>query len=242
MIAFKDLISRVDSTWLQEQVGEMAVHVMQAFEVRGGSIGELRRVFFSIVNPYDLLSDVTRRASLFDFMRNEEATELCKTLGLDDAPSPFVSLSLLQMNRGSEKFGACCTFLGLPQENRIPKSETLASTRINVRYGLFEHQRLAVQGVQKFLQSKPKRVVLHMPTGAGKTRMAMHLVCQHLIAHPNTVVVWLANSEELCEQAAEEFQEAWSFLGNRSLDVYRFWGTRHLDLSSVVDVLMHLAN
>lgn len=235
MIAFKDLISRVDSTWLQEQVGEMAVHVMQAFEVRGGSIGELRRVFFSIVNPYDLLSDVTRRASLFDFMRNEEATELCKTLGLDDAPSPFVSLSLLQMNRGSEKFGACCTFLGLPQENRIPKSETLASTRINVRYGLFEHQRLAVQGVQKFLQSKPKRVVLHMPTGAGKTRMAMHLVCQHLIAHPNTVVVWLANSEELCEQAAEEFQEAWSFLGNRSLDVYRFWGTRHLDLSSVVD-------
>lgn len=235
MIPFKDLISRVDSAWLQEQVGEMSVRVIQAFEERGVSIAELRRVFFTIVNPYDLVGDALRRASLFDFLRMEEAYELCETLGLRYQSSPYEALNLLQMNRGSEKFEVCCSFLGLPPEIKAVKNETPASSLINACYGLFAHQRLAVQGVQDQLQKSPKRVVLHMPTGAGKTRMAMHVVCQHLIANPNSIVVWLANSEELCEQAAEEFQEAWSYLGNRTLNVYRFWGGRSLELNSIED-------
>jgi DNA repair protein RadD len=235
MITFKDLISRVDSAWLQEQVGEMAVRVMQAFEERGVTTTELRRVFFSIVNPYDLLSDVGRRGSLFEFLRKEEAQELCKTLGLSTSPDPFASLGHLQMYRTSEKFEVCCSFFGLPPEERLSKSETPVHTLIHANYGLFAHQRLAVQGVQELLYKSPRRVVLHMPTGAGKTRMAMHVVCQHLISNPNSVVVWLANSEELCEQAAEEFEDAWSYLGNRSLNVYRFWGARNLELQKVED-------
>ena len=35
------------------------------------------------------------------------------------------------------------------------------------------------------------------------------------------LVVWLAHSEELCEQAAEEFEKAWANLGNRSINVVR---------------------
>ena len=211
----------------------MSVRVMQAFEDRGISIAELRRIFFSIVNPYDLIGDPSRRASLFDFLRNVEAQELCESLGLMPHESPFEALSLLNMPRGSGKFEVCCAFLGLPPEVKTQKSDTPASVMVNVAYGLFEHQRIAVEAVQESLQKKPNKVVLHMPTGAGKTRMAMHVVCQHLISHPNTVVVWLANSEELCEQAAEEFQVAWSFLGNRAVNLYRFWGARNLDLRSV---------
>lgn len=204
MIFFKDLVSRVDSAWLQEQVGEMSVRVTQAFEERGISTAELRRVFFSIVNPYDLIGDSARRTSLFDFLRQEEAKELCHTLGLSVEPSPFVSLSQLQMNRGSDKFEVCCAFLGLPAEDRATNAESPVSALVHASYGLFAHQRSAVQDVQNLLKKKPKRVVLHMPTGAGKTRMAMHVVCQHLITHPGTIVIWLANSEELCDQAADE--------------------------------------
>ena len=233
MVSFKNLISRVDSTWLQEQVGEMSVRVMQAFEERGVTTAELRRVFFSLVNPYELLSDESRRSSLFDFLRFEEAQELCEILGLRSTSTPFAALSQLQMNRNSDKFETCCRFLCLPPEERVTRSEIPVSTLVHASYGLFEHQRIAVHGVQELLYKTPKRVVLHMPTGAGKTRMAMHVVCQHLINNPNTVVVWLANSEELCEQAAEEFEDAWAYLGNRSLHVYRFWGARTLDLHSV---------
>ena len=235
MITYKDLISRVDSAWLQEQVGEMAVRVMQAFEERGVSTAELRRVFFSIVNPYDLLSDASSRASLFELLRVEEAHELCKILELSSEPTPYESLASLQVYRSSEKFEIFCNFLGLPTEERLPKNENPTTTLIHANYSLFEHQRIAVQGVEELLRKTPKRVVLHMPTGAGKTRMAMHVVCQHLISNPNTVIVWLANSEELCEQAAEEFIDAWSYLGNRSLHVHRFWGGHALDLQQIKD-------
>lgn len=235
MITYKDLISRVDSAWLQEQVGEMSVRVMQAFDERGVSTAELRRVFFSIVDPYDLLSDVTSRASLFEVLRPDEAQELCKKLGLGTQSAPFASLASLQVYRSSEKFEIICNFLGLQAEERLHRNEIPTTTLINANYSLFEHQRVAVQGVQELLHKTPKRVVLHMPTGAGKTRMAMHVVCQHLISNPNTVVVWLANSEELCEQAAEEFIDAWSYLGNRALNVHRFWGGHSLDLQELKD-------
>lgn len=233
MINFNDLISRVDSAWLQLQVGEMSVRVMQAFEDRGVSTAELRRIFFAIVSPYDLLSDSTKRNGLFDFLRLNEAKDLCDKLGLTCAQSPYEALSSLQINRGSEKYVICCSFLGLTPEARPAKLEYLSIDIVNASYGLFEHQRLAVKGIQNLLQTSAKRAVLHMPTGAGKTRMAMHVVCQHLIFNPKTVVVWLANSEELCEQAADEFQEAWKFLGNRSVSIYRFWGSRTLDFQNI---------
>ena len=81
-------------------------------------------------------------------------------------------------------------------------------------------------------------MVLHMPTGSGKTRMAMHIVCRHLLQHTATAVIWLANSEELCEQAADEFSRAWQCLGNRSVDLHRFWGDRTLNTANIQDGLV----
>lgn len=119
----------------------------------------------------------------------------------------------------------------LPEEHiEAPTSET-----IEVGYGLFEHQRQAAHEVQKKLYSGSRRVVLHMPTGAGKTRTAMNIIANHLRQHEPTIVVWLAYSEELCEQAAQEFQRAWSYLGNRDLHLYRFWGNRELDPAEIHD-------
>ncbi len=74
-----------------------------------------------------------------------------------------------------------------------------------------------------------------MPTGAGKTRTAMNIISDHLRSHEPTLVIWLAYSEELCEQAAAEFQKAWQYLGDRELPVYRFWGDRDLDLDRAKD-------
>ena len=71
-----------------------------------------------------------------------------------------------------------------------------------------------------------RRVVAHLPTGAGKTRIACH-VAAHLLnlrESEGKVVIWLASSEELCEQAAEDLTIAWSNLGNRQVEIHRYWG------------------
>jgi len=75
------------------------------------------------------------------------------------------------------------------------------------------------------LMMRPPRCVIHMPTGAGKTRTAMYIVCRLLAEAPeDATAVWLAATEELCQQASNEFQRAWSHLGNRDAAVCKLWG------------------
>ena len=74
-----------------------------------------------------------------------------------------------------------------------------------------------------------------MPTGAGKTRTAMHIIADHLRNYEPTLVIWLAYSEELCDQAATEFERAWTHLGNREIQVYRFWGEHKLSFDTITD-------
>jgi DNA repair protein RadD len=95
-------------------------------------------------------------------------------------------------------------------------------------HGLFAHQRSAARRVLDYLGQDPHRAMLHMPTGSGKTRTAMNVVASVMNQTEPALVVWLAHSEELCEQAVDEFKTAWASLGNRSVDVHRWWGPHAL--------------
>ncbi len=107
----------------------------------------------------------------------------------------------------------------------------MAETAAAPGYGLFPHQRRALHEAADALDAPPHRVVLHMPTGAGKTRTTMHLVARHLRERSERgLVVWLVYGEELCEQAAAEFERAWAHLGDRPVRVVRFWGSADLDV------------
>jgi superfamily II DNA or RNA helicase len=70
------------------------------------------------------------------------------------------------------------------------------------------------------------RFVVQMPTGSGKTRTAMEVVSSYLNESPDgRAVVWLAHSEELCEQAYEGFLEVWRHLGKHTVRIVRCWGS-----------------
>jgi DNA repair protein RadD len=77
----------------------------------------------------------------------------------------------------------------------------------------------------KHIESPLARFVVQMPTGSGKTRTAMEIIAEVLNERPNgTVVIWLAHSEELCEQAYDCFLEVWSHVARRPLRLIRSWG------------------
>ncbi len=73
------------------------------------------------------------------------------------------------------------------------------------------------------------RFIVKMPTGAGKTRTATEIIC-HFINDRNDEdvkqVVWIADREELCDQAVESMKEIWPHLGKKDLNIYRLWGNR----------------
>lgn len=77
-----------------------------------------------------------------------------------------------------------------------------------------------------------RRIVAHMPTGSGKTRTAMEFISDFLRFSCSTekpVVVWLAHSEELCDQAVQTFLSIWTKLGTENANVYSMWGGRKPD-------------
>lgn len=82
-----------------------------------------------------------------------------------------------------------------------------------------------------------RRIVAHMPTGSGKTRTAMEFISDFLrfnCSRENPTVVWLAHSEELCDQAVQTFLSIWTKLGTENANVYSMWGGRkpdNIDLS-----------
>ena len=81
---------------------------------------------------------------------------------------------------------------------------------ITPQRGLFQFQKRAASDVEKHLYFNDGRALLHLPTGTGKTRTAMSIVASHLRNRKIGLVVWLAATGELLEQASSEFIETWS--------------------------------
>lgn len=115
-------------------------------------------------------------------------------------------------------------FFGLEPAEAAGVVAALPVEECDVGFGLFPHQRSVVRRTVAIIGDGKGRTVVHMPTGAGKTRTAMHIVARALNEAEPALVVWLASSRELVEQAAETFGLAWSHLGNRTVTLQRFWG------------------
>lgn len=102
-------------------------------------------------------------------------------------------------------------------------------------FPLFPHQRRALQESLGHLERGRDRMLLHMPTGSGKTRTCMNLVCDHLRRSESGAVLWVASTKELLVQAADEFAEAWSYLGNREVPITTAWEGQAWDLDDLAD-------
>lgn len=95
---------------------------------------------------------------------------------------------------------------------------------------LKDYQFRVFHNAQEELKMSLARFIIQMPTGAGKTRTAMELITHYINSSPNddVVVIWLAHSDELCEQALVCFRDIWRHVSRRSLTVYRAWGNHDI--------------
>lgn len=76
--------------------------------------------------------------------------------------------------------------------------------------------------------SRRRRVVISLPTGAGKTRVAAETAVRQILSveSTNRLVLWVAQTDELCEQAVQCFRELWTNIGapGEVLRIVRLWG------------------
>lgn len=101
---------------------------------------------------------------------------------------------------------------------------------------LHDYQREVADKIAALVSSEDpagRRGLLYLPTGAGKTRVTVEALVRMMMAGEiSSPILWIAQSEELCEQAIHSFSEVWRALGDeRALDISRFWGGYELDES-----------
>ncbi|MFD3591473.1 DEAD/DEAH box helicase [Nocardia sp. NPDC058640] len=89
-------------------------------------------------------------------------------------------------------------------------------------------EKVADRLVQMLCSSTPRRGMLSLPTGAGKTRVAAEGVIRWVRESgvPRGPILWIAQTEELCEQAVQSWQFVWEKVGpGRPLVIDRFWSS-----------------
>ncbi|MGM0698453.1 MAG: DEAD/DEAH box helicase [Actinomycetota bacterium] len=76
------------------------------------------------------------------------------------------------------------------------------------------------------------KAMIELPTGSGKTRVAVESAVGCFLDEVDPLhgpVLWIAQSEELCEQAVETWNEIWrARADNRPLTINRLWANREV--------------
>ena len=95
---------------------------------------------------------------------------------------------------------------------------------------LHDFQQEVLDGLRSVLArgTGRRRAVVSLPTGGGKTRVTVEAAVRLVLApkSPNRSVVWIAQTDELCEQAVQAFRQVWVNLGARDTELraVRLWG------------------
>jgi len=104
---------------------------------------------------------------------------------------------------------------------------------------LHTFQQLIVNNIKELFRSKSRRRgLLSLPTGAGKTRVAVQStiegITEGLVSGP---VLWVAQTDELCEQAVQSWSEVWRSMGGsrRPLHINRLWSSNEASPQTGID-------
>lgn len=175
------------------------------------------------------IDDHRRRLLLLDALPTTKVDELEDRLG--------TSIDLLQQtNRLAPSVRrALLGFFGLALAPSNPTTPSPSVASVAPSHSLFPHQKRAAIAVERFLYTEDGRAMLHLPTGVGKTRTAMSIIASHLRNQSTGLVVWLATTRELLEQAASEFESTWSTVGDRPVDCLRYWSSYAPPIDRVSD-------
>jgi len=91
-------------------------------------------------------------------------------------------------------------------------------------------------------RANAQRCLVALPTGAGKTRMMVDTALGlSEVSDGRRLIVWVAQHDELCEQAVQCFAQAWRSQrrpGNRPLTIQRVWKSLNPTIDLGADIVV----
>ena len=116
------------------------------------------------------------------------------------------------------------SFLILIIEKIIKFIKSFFIREVQEKFGLEEFQVRIKDELIKQILNNILKTIIHMPTGSGKTKTVLASLVEYNLKtkflHDN-FLIWLAHSDELCDQAKESFENLWSSYGTVDLPLIR---------------------
>ena len=206
---------------------------------------KISKIIVKSYSEQKILSTKKMRNSLFDTFTKNEIESLSKTISRSEKKNYYTFLKNLTFKKNSKKINFLKKFFEIEEikdnEEEVVKTETIEinlrideNSKVKPLYPLFDHQIKASYEAIELLESKKPRAFLQMPTGSGKTRTAVNIMSMLLRKKTeNFCMVWLANKEELCDQAMNEFYKSWQILGNQQIKIIKHFGGIRSNLKDI---------
>ena len=192
---------------------------------------KLRSTVMQNVSHVEMLRNRTLRMALIASMRPEDKEALAIALGVKhEGVDLDEELSRVRLKKSSERERVLFEFFeeAVPIEDESRQVSDIET--VGEKPMLHDYQRQARREIVRHLEGGRRRCLLHMPTGSGKTHVAVWVAAVCLLKSDSELVVWLANREELCEQAIDGFKTVWSMVGDREINAYRLFGDHSPDV------------
>ncbi len=205
----------------------------------------LNNVLFALYG-HDVLYEKKIRKLLFSSLPEQELRQLAKHSGIKPSQKPYdilIGLSSLPWRVNSsivwslaEKFNIPLEFLPIKSKRCDPIEVIEPFTPLPK---LFDYQKELVQKIQSFLtEGKAKCCLIQLPTGAGKTRTTVEALIQFCNSSESNNgscgLLWLAHTEELCEQAIDSFKRLWQIKGEYENTLVRLWGDYKIFIKEIL--------
>ena len=190
---------------------------------RNATLGRL----FSIETAID---DPLRRGALLRLLTSKKQEELTAR-----AECPIAEIIAAGADLSASRRRVLLGFFGASVGPERTAPADAIPNSIHPSHGLFPHQKRAASEVERYLYRESGRVMLHLPTGVGKTRTAMSVVASHLRGRHEGLVIWLAAGREILDQAVHEFQTTWDAAGDRDVASLPFWADQNPPIETVRD-------
>ena len=177
----------------------------------------------------EVLSDLDVANLAISTYRSDTLRRFRHQLGFPNAPSHWRGGQLVV--DFVESLGFPTEWAGMPDDRPMGSEHIIGPERIP---NLFEYQRKIVDSTIEMIANRNssdanRRGLICLPTGGGKTRVAVQAIVEEARDRGLTQdVLWIADREELLEQAIDSFKQIWRCIGpeNRTLTVSRLFGGR----------------
>lgn len=191
----------------------------------------LIKIFLSFYN-YKIMQSEKFMHTVLNSTPEADLDEICRAVGIDIGNMSFSQKRDALAGKGwkdpdfcesfSKAAGLPSSFIPVPKENFISEEEMIPSE--NPYRPLLDYQFSVYFHSIRLLDIINQRFIIQMPTGSGKTKTCMEIIADYFNKiSADGIIVWLAHSEELCEQAVACFKDIWEHKSQRRLNIIKYY-------------------